>query len=90
MLFKKKFLVVFFISAFSLSCTFEPLYSEKFLLEYEIIEPSKSNKDLHEIYRNLKNLASINENDRASFKMIALLHLQSTIIHRFLEGVIYL
>ena len=61
MLFKKKFLVVFFISAFSLGCTFEPLYSEKFLLEYEIIEPSKSNKELHEIFRNLNNLTSINE-----------------------------
>ena len=61
MLFKKNFLVVFFISAFSLSCTFEPLYSEKFLLEYEIIEPSKSNKELYEIFRNLNNLTSINE-----------------------------
>ncbi len=63
MLFKKKFLIVFFISAFSLSCTFEPLYSEKFLLEYEIIEPSKSNKELHEIFRNLNNLTSINKSD---------------------------
>ena len=61
MLFKKRFLIVFFISAFSLSCTFEPLYSEKFLLEYEIIEPSKSNKELHEIFRNLNNLTSINK-----------------------------
>ena len=61
MLFKKKFLIVFFISAFSLSCTFERLYSEKFLLEYEIIEPSKSNKELHEIFRNLNNLTSINK-----------------------------
>ncbi len=63
MLFKKRFLIVFFISAFSLSCTFEPLYSEKFLLEYEIIEPSKSNKELHEIFRNLNNLTSINKSD---------------------------
>ena len=62
MLFKKKFLVVLFISAFSLACTFEPLYSDKFLLEYEIIEPSKSKKELHEIFRNLNNLTSINEN----------------------------
>jgi len=61
LLFKKRFLIVFFISAFSLSCTFEPLYSEKFLLEYEIIEPSKSNKELHEIFRNLNNLTSINK-----------------------------
>ena len=67
MLFKKNFLVVFFISAFSLSCTFEPLYSEKFLLEYEMIEPSKSNKELHEIYRNLNNLTSIGENDDNQF-----------------------
>ena len=67
MLFKKNFLVVFFICAFSLSCTFEPLYSEKFLLEYEIIEPSKSNKELHEIYRNLNNLASINENSNSQY-----------------------
>ena len=62
MLFKKKFLAVLFISAFSLACTFEPLYSDKFLLEYEIIEPSKSKKELHEIFRNLNNLTSINEN----------------------------
>ena len=67
MLFKKNFLVVFLISAFSLSCTFEPLYSEKFLLEYEIIEPSKSNKELHEIYRNLNNLASINESGDSQY-----------------------
>jgi len=67
LLFKKNFLVVFFISAFSLSCTFEPLYSEKSLLEYEIIEPSKSNKELHEIYRNLNNLASINESDDSQY-----------------------
>ena len=67
MLFKKNFLVVFFISAFSLSCTFEPLYSEKSLLEYEIIEPSKSNKELHEIYRNLNNLISINESGDSQY-----------------------
>ena len=67
MLFKKNFLVVFFISAFSLSCAFEPLYSEKFFLEYEIIEPSKSNKELHEIYRNLNNLASMNESDDSQY-----------------------
>ena len=67
MLFKKNFLVVFFVSAVSLSCAFEPLYSEKFLLEYEIIEPSKSNKELHEIYRNLNNLASINESHDSQY-----------------------
>ena len=46
MSFKKKFLFIFFISVFSSACTFEPLYSEKFLAEYKIIEPSKTNKEL--------------------------------------------
>ena len=67
MLFKKNFLVIFFIGAFSSSCTFEPLYSEKFFVEYKIIEPSKNNRELHEIYRNLNNLISSNSKNENLF-----------------------
>ena len=67
MLFKKNFLVIFFIGAFSSACTFEPLYSEKFFVEYKIIEPSKNNKELHEIYRNLNNLISSNSKNENLF-----------------------
>ena len=68
MLFKKKFLFIFFISVFSSACTFEPLYSEKFLSEYKIIEPSKTNKELHEIYRNLSKLISSNSKSENLFR----------------------
>ena len=67
MLFKKKILFIFFISVFSSACTFEPLYSEKFLAEYKIIEPSKTNKELHEIYRNLNKLISSNSKSENLF-----------------------
>ena len=67
MLFKKNFLVIFFIGAFSSACTFEPLYSEKFFVEYKIIEPSKNNRELHEIYRNLNNLISSNSKNKNLF-----------------------
>ena len=67
MSFKKKFLFIFFISVFSSACTFEPLYSEKFLAEYKIIEPSKTNKELHEIYRNLSKLISSNSKSENLF-----------------------
>ena len=67
MLFKKNFLVIFFIGAFSSACTFEPLYSEKFFVKYKIIEPSKNNKELHEIYRNLNNLISSNSKNENLF-----------------------
>ena len=67
MSFKKKFLFIFFISVFSSACTFEPLYSEKFLAEYKIIEPSKTNKELHEIYRNLNKLISSNSKSEYLF-----------------------
>ena len=67
MLFKKNFLVIFFIGAFSSACTFEPLYSEKFFVEYKIIEPSKNNRELHEIYRNLNNLISSNSKNENLF-----------------------
>ena len=67
MLFKKNFLVIFFIGAFSSACTFEPLYSEKFFVEYKIIEPSKNNKELHNIYKNLNNLISSNSKNKNLF-----------------------
>ena len=46
-----------------MGCTFEPLYSEKILSEYHIIEPNKSNKDLHQVYSSLKRLIFLNNKD---------------------------
>lgn len=60
MLFKKNFLVVFVSVTLLIACAFEPLYSEKILGEYHIIEPNKSNQDLHQIYRSLKRLIFLN------------------------------
>ena len=63
MLFKKKFLSVFILVTLQMACTFEPLYSEKILSEYHIIEPNKSNKDLHQVYSSLKRLIFLNNED---------------------------
>ena len=60
MLFKKNILVVFVSVTLLVACAFEPLYSEKILGEYHIIEPNKSNQDLHQIYRSLKRLIFLN------------------------------
>ena len=88
MSFKKKFLFIFFISVFSSACTFEPLYSEKFLAEYKIIEPSKTNKELHEIYRNLSKL--ISSNSKYVWQIILILTMYPVILFSFIENLIFI